>query len=275
MTTLHSTHIDAYLSQLGLPDKLGGLELVSQLQARHLAEFSFSSINALYGEFLSLQEADVFNRVITNREGGYCFEHNKIACMALAHLGFEVRPVLARVMLNGLDTNPRTHRVTLLTLAGCEYLVDVGFGVKTPILPLKIDSNHSVEQGVNEYLIERKGQAVKVSMHAPEHSDLYEVDLGIVYEGDCEVAHFYSHQHPEAGFVNNLVVSRIESGQRHLIRNLHYLVWNEHTGEHTQCDITGTQQLQGLLQAQFRLQVSMPVIEKTFAKVYERANQQR
>lgn len=275
MTTLPSDHIADYLLQLGLPDNLSGLELVSQLQIRHLAEFSFSSINALYGDFLSLEETDVFTRVITNRQGGYCFEHNKIACMALAHLGFKVRPVLARVMVNGLDTNPRTHRMTLLTIAGRDYLIDVGFGVKTPILPLPINHNNSLEQGGNQYQIERKGQAVKVSIQAPEQIDLYEVDLGIVYEGDCDVAHFYSHQHPEAGFVNNLVVSRIDSGQRHLIRNLHYLVWNEHTGEHTQCDITGTQQLQGLLQAHFRLQVSMPVIEKTFAKVYERANQQR
>ncbi|KAF7767656.1 N-hydroxyarylamine O-acetyltransferase [Pseudoalteromonas citrea] len=275
MTTLPSNYIADYLLQLGLPGNLSGLELVSQLQIRHLAEFSFSSINALYGDFLSLEETDVFTRVIANRQGGYCFEHNKIACMALAHLGFEVRPVLARVMLNGLETNPRTHRVTLLTLAGCEYLVDVGFGVKTPILPLKIDSNNSLEQGVNQYLVERKEQTVKVSIQAPEQLDLYEVDLSVVYEGDCDVAHFYSHQHPEAGFVNNLVVSRIESGQRHLIRNLHYLFWNEHTGEHTQCDITGTQQLQGLLQEHFRLQISPPVIEKAFAKVHERVNQQR
>lgn len=69
---------------------------------------------------------------MVNQQGGYCFEHNKIAYLALKHLGFEVRSVLARVMLNGKPTNPRTHRMNVLELDGETYLVDVGFGNKTP-----------------------------------------------------------------------------------------------------------------------------------------------
>jgi Arylamine N-acetyltransferase len=168
----------------------------------------------------------LFERLVVNQQGGYCFEHNKIAYLALKHLGFEVRSVLARVMLNGKPTNPRTHRMNVLELDGETYLVDVGFGNKTPRGLLNINQR-TCTIGHDTYQITRNGNVVTVVLHEPDQPPLtlYEVELYDVVEADFEVAHFYSHQDPEAIFVNNLVVSLITASHRYLIRNQQFLVW--------------------------------------------------
>ncbi|MBQ4844815.1 arylamine N-acetyltransferase [Pseudoalteromonas sp. MMG005] len=267
MEKCDALYIQQYLAQLDLAGDLTGLALVGALQARHLAEFSFSSINAMSDTLLPLDEELLFDRLISQHQGGYCFEHNKVAGVALSALGFEVRPVLARVMLNGAKTNPRTHRLTLLTFEDNEYLVDVGFGVNTPIIPLLINRNNVIRQENNEYEIKRTENAVTVKMLAPEPISLYEADLSIVYEGDCDVAHFYSHQHPNAGFVNNLVVSRIEQGERYLIRNNSYIYCNENTDEHSEQIIDNAGQLHTLFTEQFKLKINAKKTEQVFKKM--------
>lgn len=268
---LNNARLQTYLNQLGLGSPFLNIDFVEQLQSRHLAEFSFSSINAMGNDFLSLDEEVLFNRLIEKRLGGYCFEHNKIAYLALLALGFQARPVLARVLLNGTTTNPRTHRLTLVTVGNCEYLVDVGFGVKAPVKPLPINENGRVNQGCHEYEIQRNNNHIVVSMLRPEKVTLYEVDLTVVNEEDCNVAHFYSHQYPAASFVNNLVVARIEEGKRYLIRNLSFSYWNEHTGTFKEQTISSAVQLQALLVAYFRVNFSLNVIESVYDKVVTRA----
>ncbi|WP_440054842.1 arylamine N-acetyltransferase family protein [Pseudoalteromonas sp. T1lg65] len=268
---METTTIENYIKSLELPAKQG-LDLVSALQRNHLAKYAFSSINAMQAEQLSLEQDALFKRVIVDKQGGYCFEHNKIAYLALQQLGFNVRPVLARVTLNGTMTNPRTHRMTLLTLEDRQYLVDVGFGVKSPRIPLDIDLSCASE-GSNSYRIEREQDIVKIILQEANETpvQLYQVELSEIFEGDCEVAHFYSHQHPEASFVNNLVVSRIDAQQRFLLRNQKYFVWDESKGTCTEQAITDFAHLQTLVRDIFWLDINEEKLKSTYDKVITRA----
>ncbi|WP_105167014.1 arylamine N-acetyltransferase family protein [Pseudoalteromonas sp. T1lg23B] len=263
-------HISHYLSGFSIDAPIGTLSFVQALQKQHLAMYSFSSINAMQGAYLSLEPEALFERLIVKRQGGYCFEHNRVMFLTLEALGYQVRPALARVMLSGKTDNPRTHRVTLLTHEGNTYVVDVGFGVQGFILPLAIDHNHSVSEGPNHYQIERTAAHVKVSLSAPQSLTLYEIDLAKVFEEDCEVGHFYSHQHPEASFVNNLVVSRIDDGQRYLIRNTTFLHVNERNQTQSEQVIDSVLQLQQLLQNHFNIVAPKVCLSNAFAKVQAR-----
>ncbi|QMW14728.1 MULTISPECIES: arylamine N-acetyltransferase family protein [Pseudoalteromonas] len=251
-------YIKHYLNSLAIDyiNEDRNLALIERLQAAHLARYSFSSVNALQAKSLSLDDDKVFSRLINLQEGGYCFEHNKIFFLALVALGFDVEILIARVMLNGREENPRSHRLTKLTLEGKHYLLDVGFGVSTPVIALPIDQSSRVSEGVNLYEISRRDRLIDVRQVLPNTQHLYRVELAQFYESDCEIAHFYSHHHPDAAFVNNLVVSRIEKGERWLIRNnlLHY--WHETSAVHTQQVIQSREQLHTLLTDTFLLNVS-------------------
>ncbi|OOE58326.1 arylamine N-acetyltransferase [Salinivibrio sp. ML323] len=262
-----ATMIEQYLHRLALSEAKGAA-LVTEFIEKHLARYAFSSLNAMAGQPLSLQTDALFERLVVNQQGGYCFEHNKIAYLALKHLGFKVRSVLARVMLNVKPTNPRTHRMNVLELDGETYLVDVGFGDKTPRGLVNINRS-TCTIGQDNYQITRNGEVVTVVLHEPDQPPLtlYEVELYDVVEADFDVAHFYSHQHPEAIFVNNLVVSLITASHRYLIRNQQFLVWDAAGQLITDKSIDSVEELTQLVHEVFLLQPPKAVLETAFALV--------
>ncbi|KZN46625.1 arylamine N-acetyltransferase family protein [Pseudoalteromonas luteoviolacea] len=271
---MNQTQLTTYLSKLDIEKQASyDLALVSQIVQAHIKHYSFSSFNAMQNKLLSVDNDDLFERLIMQQQGGYCFEHNKVAMLALRALGFEVSPLLGRVLLNGTTTNPRTHRLTHLKYNGAAYLVDVGFGVKTPRIPIPIDRSTQVREGINLYQVERTAHSVTVSLVQPEQISLYQVDLLDTYESDCDVGHFYSHQHPEASFVNNLVVSRISEHERFVLRNLTYLYLNELTGEQIEVSIESVTQLLELLSNIFYLEPTVCEVRWIFDKMLTRRQQ--
>ncbi|KZN53466.1 hypothetical protein N474_20630 [Pseudoalteromonas luteoviolacea CPMOR-2] len=271
---MNQTQLAIYLSKLDLQGAVSAdLVFVGKLIQAHINRFSFSSFNAMQDKFLSTNDDELFERLIVQQQGGYCFEHNKIAMLALQAIGFEVAPLLGRVLLNGTKTNARTHRLTQLTFQGKTYLVDVGFGVKTPRIPIPIERSTQICEGINEYHIERTPYSVTVSLQKPERVTLYQVDLLETYESDCDVGHFYSHRHPEASFVNNLVVSRISGHERFVLRNLSYLYSNERTGEQVERSVGNVEQLCDLLSKTFYLEPPIGDVRWVFDKVHTRGQQ--
>ena len=54
----------------------------------------------------------MFQKLVHNRRGGYCFEQNQLFLRALTALGFDTRPLLARVVL-GADGTIADARIGL------------------------------------------------------------------------------------------------------------------------------------------------------------------
>lgn len=142
---------------------------------------------------------------MTQNLGGYCFEHNKLLHDALLSLGFDVRISVARVLNNTKVDSPKTHRITLLKFKGEEYLIDVGFGAMTPNIPLKI-SDKNIN---NNYKIVKKNKSNFTVETAKKDKfiTLYTFSDAKYTEADCKMGNFYSEQHPDAVFQNNLVIS--------------------------------------------------------------------
>lgn len=201
-----------YLSDLGLiaPEK-PILEFVTELQRRHVTEFSFNSLAVVLGGEISLDLDAISEKIVTRRFGGYCFEHNKLTFELLKALGYEVEYKLARVLNNNLDRAAgRTHRVTLLTLDGQVYLIDTGFGGNGPLSPLSMSAQEDQQSGFERYrVVPLEGDEFDLQIIKDgEYFTLYRFDLAHYSEADCALGHFYSHQHPNAVFVNNLMVTR-------------------------------------------------------------------
>ena len=53
---------------------------------------------------------------------------------------------------------------------------------------------------------------------------LYRFELARYGQADCELGHFYSHRHPNAAFVNHLVVSLNQENETRSLRDLEYQV---------------------------------------------------
>jgi N-hydroxyarylamine O-acetyltransferase len=70
----------------------------------------------------------LFEKIVINRRGGYCYEMNSLFMGILEALGYSCAAVGARIMMGGTTIGPVAHRTTLVNLDGERYLCDVGFG---------------------------------------------------------------------------------------------------------------------------------------------------
>lgn len=80
----------------------------------------------------SLGVADLFDKVVVRKRGGYCFELNGLFGALLRALGYEVQPCMARVIFRPNPYPLITHRANIVTIDGARYLADVGFGGPMP-----------------------------------------------------------------------------------------------------------------------------------------------
>lgn len=83
---------------------------------------------------------------------------------------------------------------------------------------------------------------------------LYRFELARYGQADCELGHFYSHRHPAAVFVNNLVASRILDGEIRSLRNREY--WIITPAGQQRRTISDGAGLQRLLATEFDIEIS-------------------
>lgn len=223
--------LEQYLDTLDLTlPKSPNLAFLNEYTRAHLARFTFNNLAVLLRETISLETSDIFDKVISRQRGGYCFEHNKIAHETLKSLGYSTRIILARVLNNHDRPVPRTHRITLVKLGEELYLIDVGFGGTCPVAPISLSNSGPQTAGFEQYQVNKLSHSefelVLLTKEGPFL--LYRFDLAVYTEADCEMGHFYSHQHPRAVFVNNFVVSRKTPSAIYTLINHRFTQHTEH-----------------------------------------------
>lgn len=214
---------DLYLSRLGLQRSAPTLDLLERSVRGHVAAFAFSSLGPRLGDDLPLDLDALYDRIVVRRRGGYCFEQNALMFEVLQDLGFSARLYLGRVMVNGNPDPALTHRVTVVDLDGVEYLVDVGFGPLGPRGPVPVAGEH----GTHRVAEVAPGEIHVQSSSGGDAVTLYRFERSTYGPADCELGHFYSHRHPRASFVNNLVASRILDDEVRSLRNHDYWVMRD------------------------------------------------
>ena len=253
-----------YLDALGLQRQALNLGFLSQITARHVARFAFSSVGPRLGDALPLDPASLYSRIVLRGRGGYCFEQNGLLFEVLAELGFDVTLYLARVIYDQ-DTHPGlTHRITVVDLAGERHLVDVGFGPLGPRVPIRFSGEVSrEEQRAFRVFPRRAGELHVQTLKGGEWFSLYRFELARYGQADCELGHFFSHRHPDAAFVRNLVASRILPAEVRSLRNREYWIMTG-AGDQKQ-DVRDPAHLRKLLDEEFGIQVTAAECDDLFA----------
>jgi N-hydroxyarylamine O-acetyltransferase len=131
-------NLPAYLERIRLParptlDHHG----LAAVQRAHRLAIPFENLDVALGRGIDISADAVFGKLVIAGRGGYCFEQNRVFLDALHALGFEARPLLARVWLNAESVPPKTHTLSLVTIDGQPWIADPGFGGSyAPPMPL-------------------------------------------------------------------------------------------------------------------------------------------
>ncbi|GCC43583.1 hypothetical protein chiPu_0027380 [Chiloscyllium punctatum] len=141
-----------YLSRIGYRGATEpSLENLKAIHQQHLLAVPFGSLAIHCGEHIELVLPAVYQKVVIQRRGGFCYELNGLFSWLLQGLGYQVQLVSGRVR-NSFTQRlgpPRDHLLLLVRVGEggehCHWLCDVGFG-NSFRWPLPLEDGHLERQ---------------------------------------------------------------------------------------------------------------------------------
>src|SRR5690606_30606600 len=91
---------------------------LAALIAAQQKSIAFENIDPLRGQLPDLSTEALWSKLVAGGRGGYCFELNGLLGDAMTALGFDFKPVLARVRMGSEEVGPRTHLAMVVTIGG-------------------------------------------------------------------------------------------------------------------------------------------------------------
>lgn len=253
----HRPDLPAYLSRIGLPAPPAAptREALQTLVLHHVQAIPFENLNPYAGLPVSLAPDDVQHKLVRQRRGGYCYEHNQLFGAVLRALGYRVDDLSARVLWDRPDDaiTPRSHMLLAVHLDDGPCVVDVGFGGQTPtgVLRLQADAAQDTPHGPFRLLHDAAGWRLQSQVQDAWRS-LYRFDLQPAYQVDYDVSNYYLSTHPASHFVTNLVAARPTPHGRLALLNRHY---TEHRlgGPSVKRRLASSAEIRAVLQGEFGL----------------------
>ena len=132
---LSQSEVRLYLKRIGMDEAAAGCELpsadaelLSEIQWQHILHVPFENLDVEWGALpLSLDEHDLFEKVVCNRRGGICYEQNLLAGAVLEALGYSVRRMSGQHPKYGNDFDHCFLFVDAPNAPETTWLFDVGF----------------------------------------------------------------------------------------------------------------------------------------------------
>lgn len=132
--------IQSYLTRLELSEPLHtDLQSLNQLLFAQLTHIPFDSLDVwATGACPSLRLNDIYDKIVNNGRGGYCFELNTLFRSLLNSLGFDAYQVVAYILNPDGTQQPPAHNVIVCRLNDQKYFLDVGYGGPVPYEALEL-----------------------------------------------------------------------------------------------------------------------------------------
>jgi N-hydroxyarylamine O-acetyltransferase len=277
-TPLTAGQVSGYLDRLGItpsdvpsrPDKV----FLDRLIVAQQSTIPFETLDICYtGGLTPCDTATLYDKLITRKRGGYCFELNALFARLLEALGYKTSFYLVRAIIRRDYLAPRLHRANMVELDGQLLLVDVGFGGPcpagampftqeeytdpagqtfklTPVVATPETANtpaiYTPEQGSDQWLLERE---------QPEGwQRLLLIDANPQHEVDFVAPNEYSAVSKDSYFVQHRIVylRKLDSLAHILDDHFKYIEAGELQEE---LDIASSQQLDELLSEYFDISI--------------------
>lgn len=192
---------------------LRGLELA------HMMTVPFENLDIALKRPIKIDEESLWNKLVVQKRGGFCYELNGLFAWLLKQVGFEVTYLNARVFnsegILGIDFD---HLALLVQIPGQpgRWLADVGFG-DSFMEPLDLDDRTEQMQGLRSYRLEQISDGYIVWQRNYDGSwerhyffDLQPHKFPEEYESACH----YHQTSAESSFTRSSIISRATSDGR-------------------------------------------------------------
>lgn len=220
--------LNDYLRRIGLASVPAGADhtALRTVHRAHVTAIPFENLDPLRGVPASLELEALERKLVDERRGGFCFEHNTLLAAALTELGYRVSPLLARVGRrdgagpyrrdgdSDLESRPLTHMLLRVRdRDGGVWHADVGFGAGerggTLLEPIPFGPGGEYEQAGWRYRVEphRDELVLMARSSAGVWSDMYSFVPEPAPAIDIEVGNWFASTYPGSPFTRRLVVA--------------------------------------------------------------------
>jgi N-hydroxyarylamine O-acetyltransferase len=222
------------------------LETLTTLAQQYLYSVPFENLDIHLGRPIRMDLPYLFDKIVTQRRGGFCYESNILFADVLRRMGFDVTILSAR-MVFGEVVLPEFVHVTLLVKLDKPYLVDVANGPSFR-KPLPLDGSDTDTCDGKDYIVgqDQNDYALFFRRNADtpwEKRFLFTLTPRSV--SDFEPMCHETQISPESFFVQHrLATIATPTGRRTLVDQKFAL---EHLGQRTEQPVTSEAQFHQLL----------------------------
>ena len=135
-------NVELYLKRINFNREVTPtMEILTQLQKAHLLAVPFENIDIHSNRKIELDVDKIYQKIVRNNRGGFCYELNGLFYELLKSVGFNVKRISARVYDEKAGFGKEfDHLAIIVHFGGKDYLTDVGFGEFT-MAPLRFETD--------------------------------------------------------------------------------------------------------------------------------------
>jgi N-hydroxyarylamine O-acetyltransferase len=202
-------NLQAYLDRIKFEGRAQpDLDTLTRVHRGHVENIPYENLDVQLGRKLTRDPQAAFDKIVTRRRGGWCYEMNGLLDWALREIGFNVTRMAGGVMraVRG-DDALGNHLILRVDLGDGPYLADAGFGDGL-LEPMKMTAGTSRQKFLT-FALEDLGQGW-LRFHADPLSGAMTFDFKMepAKEQLLDAKCIWLQTDPSSGFVLNAVVQR-------------------------------------------------------------------
>ncbi|MFE9389992.1 arylamine N-acetyltransferase [Streptomyces sp. NPDC006784] len=273
--------LDAYLARLTYEGEHIPTEATLRaLHRAHVLSVRWDNLDSFLHRSVSLDLADVQDKLVHRGRGGYCYEHITLFAAALERLGFRFTALAGRVQMGAEKILPATHAMLLVEVGGRRLLADVGFGA-SPLAPIELVDGNEVTIEGRPFLLRRTEitpGADGWALHQPDGRGGWMVRHTFTetpqYPVDNEVGNHFIATGPHSPFNRRPFVQRIRADRADQLDGLTWTTTTAATaatgGEPDEKRTVHPHELPGLLAGTFGVELSPAEARSLIERVQRR-----
>lgn len=130
--------INLYLERIGYQGSLEpSLQTLRAVHRQHLLTIPYENLDIHLGRRLELDLEHIFQKIVLEKRGGWCFEMNGLFAWVLRELGYDVELLSGAVNRDRAGADAEGNHLVVLARLEQPYIADVGFGDLPEPLPLR------------------------------------------------------------------------------------------------------------------------------------------
>jgi len=242
-----------YLQRIGVDGRgvAPDLESLRRLQRRHLLAVPFENLDIHWHRPISLDVERFYTKVVEECRGGFCYELNGLFIELLDSLGFTARLISARVgRPDGSFGAEYDHATIIVSIAGEEFLTDVGFG-DFSAEPLRFVVSEEQQDANGTFKIEPADSAAFVvkKLAGDEWKNEYLFTaMARDLEEFAEMCHYHQTS-PSSSFTKGKLCSLMTENGRKTLTDETFIV--SENGDRQELDVASDNEFQSLLRTEF------------------------